>query len=142
MFKRSLALLFLVLTSALCGADETAKISVQELVKTSIVWNGDALPNYPTGSPQVTLLKITIPPQTRLPWHKHPVINVGYLLAGELKVTAEDGQTLTLRAGDPIVELVDQWHYGENTGDEPAVILVFYAGEKDAPVTVLRTEDD
>jgi hypothetical protein len=33
---------------------------VQELVKTSTVWNGDALPSYPTGSPQVTLLKITI----------------------------------------------------------------------------------
>ena len=33
-------------------------------------------------------------------------------------------------------EVVDQWHFAENTGDEPLEILVFYAVVKDKPITV------
>lgn len=68
--------------------------------------------------------------------HKHPVINAGVLLSGELTVTTEDNETLLLKAGDPIVELVNKWHFGKNTGNGPAEILVFYAGAQDTPITI------
>ncbi|CAL2082489.1 Cupin domain protein [Tenacibaculum sp. 190524A02b] len=114
------------------------KIQVTELAKTSRSWNGTDLPTYPEGTPEVTVLKIEIPPKTKLKWHKHPVINAGVLLKGELTVISRKKDTLYLKAGDPIVELVNQWHYGENKDIVPAEIIVFYAGIKDKPITVIE----
>jgi len=110
---------------------------VQELVKSSRSWNGDLLPAYPAGQPEITMLRITIPAGTRLKNHSHPVINAGVLLSGQLTVVTADGQTLHLEAGDPIVEVVNTWHYGLNEGTVPAQIVVFYAGtEGGAPLSV------
>ncbi|MFO7749747.1 MAG: cupin domain-containing protein [Desulfobacteraceae bacterium] len=58
------------------------------------------------------------------------------LLKGELTVTTEADEQLHLKAGDPIVEVVDKWHYGENPGNDPAEIIVFYAGVRGEPITV------
>lgn len=106
------------------------------LLKTSKSWDGSDLPEYPKGKPEITILKIIIPPHTQLPVHKHPVINAGILLKGNLKVTTEDGKTLYLKAGDIISEVVNKWHHGVNESDESAEILVFYAGIKDMPITI------
>ncbi len=86
------------------------------------------------------ILRIAIPAGTRLKTHLHPVINAGVLLSGQLTVVAQDGKTLLLKAGDPIVELVNTAHYGVNEGDEPAEIIVFYAGTTGAPITVSQTK--
>jgi quercetin dioxygenase-like cupin family protein len=112
-------------------------VHVETLVSDTRSWDGDLLPAYPNGQPEVTLLRITIPPGTRLPLHSHPVINAGILLSGELVVTTEKNDSITLRAGDSLIEVVQTLHYGKNPGTVPAVILVFYAGIEDTPVTVL-----
>jgi quercetin dioxygenase-like cupin family protein len=72
--------------------------------------------------------------------HKHPVINTGVILEGQLTVIAKDGKQLILNAGDSIVELVDQWHYGVNQGATPVKLIVFYAGEVGVPL-VIREKD-
>ncbi len=117
-------------------------VAVEQLVQSTVAWNGEMLPTYPAGQPEVTLLRITIPPGSRLPLHKHPVINCGYLLEGALQVTSEAGDTLLLREGEPLVELVDRWHYGENRGETPVVILVFYAGIEGQPITITKAARD
>ncbi len=117
-------------------AEDPIGVTVAELAKTGLSWDGTALPAYPTTRPEITILRITIPAGIALPMHKHPVINVGMLLSGELTVTTKDGQTLHLKAGDPVVEVVNKWHYGKNTGKNPAVIIVFYVGTPDIPVTI------
>ncbi len=117
------------------------EIEVHTLVKSTRSWDGAELPAYPAGVPEVTILRITIPPNTALPMHKHPVINTGVLLTGELVVTDIDGAQIHLRAGEPIVELVNRWHYGRNPGDQPAEILVFYAGVEGMPVTIPQPGD-
>lgn len=114
------------------------EITVKKLAQDSSSWNGMPLPAYPQGTPEITILKITIPPHTKLKQHKHPVINAGVVLSGELTVISEHQDTLFLEAGDPIVELVDTWHYGENKGDDPLEIIVFYAGVKGKPITIAR----
>lgn len=49
--------------------------------------------------------------------------------AGEqLTVKTTDGKVLHLKAGNPIVEVVNTLHYGINEGTVPAEIVVFYAG--------------
>jgi len=106
------------------------------LAKTSSSWDGRALPDYAKGIPEITILRITISPNVQLPLHKHPVINAGVLLKGELTVVTEDKKTLHLKAGDSMVEVVNKWHYGKNEGNEPAEIIVFYAGIRGTPITI------
>lgn len=129
-------LLIILVTTTAWAHDGGTGITVDALAKTSFSWNGAALPAYDKGTPEVTILKITIAPGTELPLHKHPVINAGVLLRGQLTVVTEDEKTLHMKAGDPIVEVVNTWHYGRNEGDTPAEIIVFYAGVKDSPITV------
>ena len=113
-------------------------IQVETLVKTTQSWNESPLPNYKPEHPEITALRISIPPHTKLPVHRHPVINAGILLKGSLTVISEAGDTLHMNAGDPIVEMVNQWHHGENNGDDTAEIVVFYSGNVGVPVTILK----
>ncbi len=141
--RRCLMMLLLSAISVLLLAGpgftaEEGSIQVKVLAKTGSSWDGSALPPYPAGTPEVTVLRITVPPGVRLPLHEHPVINSGVLLRGELTVITTEGKTLHLHAGDAIVEVVNKWHYGKNEGSEPAEIIVFYAGVKDKPITLKR----
>ncbi|MHB8881323.1 MAG: cupin domain-containing protein [Thermodesulfovibrionales bacterium] len=115
-----------------------AAVQTEVLAKAGVSWDGNRLPGYPTTAPEISILRIKIPPGAHLPLHKHPVINAGVLLSGELTVFTEDNKTLHLKAGDPIIEVVNTWHYGKNEGDTTAEILVFYAGVSDAPITVKK----
>lgn len=128
-----------LLFSGLGWAGTDREVLVQELAKTTNSWDGQPLPTYPRGNPEVTILHITVPPDFKLAWHKHPVINAGYLLSGELTVVTENDETLQLSAGEAIVEVVEKWHYGHNTGGKPAEIVVFYAGVKDMPITITKS---
>jgi quercetin dioxygenase-like cupin family protein len=111
---------------------------VNELIKTTQSWNGVFLPAYQQGQPEITILRITIPAGTRLETHRHPVINAGVLISGQLTVVTTEGKALHLQAGDPIVEVVNTLHYGVNQGNVPAEILVFYAGVTETPITVIE----
>ncbi len=119
-------------------SQDSSFIKTVVLTKTSSSWDGSSLPAYRKGKPEITILKITIPPKTKLPVHEHPEINAGVLLKGELTVVSEENKVLHLKAGDPIVELVNKWHYGMNEGNEPAEIIVFYAGIAGKPITVKK----
>src|SRR5512144_3087974 len=119
-------------------ADEASPVVKKELVKTTQSWDGRLLPAYPAGQPEVTILRISIPAGARLETHSHPVINAGVLIGGQLTVVTKDGKTLHLKAGDPIVEVVNTLHYGINQGEVPAEIVVFYAGTINTPITVVE----
>lgn len=133
--------LILLLTSNVWAREENT-VDVEVLAKTGSSWDGSMLPDYAKGQPEITILRIRIPPKVQLPIHEHPVINAGVLLKGELTVIAETGETLHLKAGDSIVELVNKWHYGKNEGDETAEIVVFYAGTLDTPITVKKSVEE
>lgn len=111
-------------------------IVVEQLAKSSKSWDGEFLPEYPKGQPEITILRIKIPPGAELEMHEHPVINSGYLVSGELTVIAKDNKILHLKAGDSIVEIVNKKHYGKNESKETAEIIVFYAGEVNKPITI------
>ena len=130
--------LFIFLTSSLlaCKSPEAQSPSSELLAESFLSWNGDSLPNYPSGKPKISIVKVTIPPHSELPKHYHPVINAGILLKGELTVVDSKGNTLHMKEGDTIVELVNQIHYGKNDGDVPAEIVVFYAGEEGKEIVV------
>jgi quercetin dioxygenase-like cupin family protein len=117
-------------------AGNLKNINVETLAKSSISWDGQTLPDYPKGKPEITILRIKIPAGAKLEMHKHPVINAGLMLSGELTMITEKNETLHLKAGDSIIEVVDKWHYGKNEGSKTAEIIVFYAGILNQPITV------
>ena len=121
-----------------CGKEKpTSGNPVSELVAESYLsWNGVSLPAYPAGKPKISIVKVTIPPHSTLPNHYHPVINAGVLLSGELTVVDVKGNVLEMKAGDPIIEVVNTIHHGVNKGDVPAEILVFYAGAEATEIVV------
>ncbi len=116
------------------------EIKVTQILKATQSWDGSPLPPYPSKNPEITIQSYEIASGVKLPMHKHPVINAGVILEGQLTVIAKDGKQLILNAGDSIVELVDQWHYGVNQGPTPVKLIVFYAGEVGVPL-VIREKD-
>ncbi|GLT18714.1 hypothetical protein GCM10007938_24950 [Vibrio zhanjiangensis] len=117
----------------------TSAATSVDLVKDTKSWNGDSLPSQTIAQPEVTIKEITIQPGEALPIHLHPVINAGILLEGELTVYTEDrSKVLKLNADsekNTIIEMVNQYHFGMNSGDKPAKIVVFYIAEKGHTVT-------
>ncbi|WP_062268970.1 cupin domain-containing protein [Endozoicomonas arenosclerae] len=115
--------------------------STEVLAHSTTSWDGTPLEGVNLENPEVRVLRIAIAPNSRLPIHKHPVINAGYLVKGELTVVRlSDGKKLEMKAGDALVEMVDEWHYGENKSDEPAEIVVVYAGNEGQAITVKKEE--
>ncbi len=125
-----------------CNRDKhtETKIEVVKLLETTESWDGGSLPVYPDAPAKITILKIIIPPKTKLEVHKHPVINAGVLLKGELTVVSEMNDTLQLKAGDALSELVNKWHYGVNNGTITSEIIVFYAGTEGTPLAIYKEE--
>lgn len=137
-FCGAVVLASLCITPLTFADDVLAKhAQVEVLTKTNQSWNGTLLPHYTTGDPELLIAKVTIPVGAHLPLHEHPYATAGVLLEGEIVVKTPSGEQQRLVAGEALVELINQAHYGENTGDVDAVILVVYAGEKGKPVTVL-----
>lgn len=132
----SIALAFLA-TSAAFSAE--APITSTTLLTTTTSWNGTPLPAYPEGQPQVTVARVKIAPGASLPVHMHhSTIAAGVLLQGELKVMTDDGEILDLKAGDAVIETIDTWHTGQNTGTVPTELIVFYAGVEGQAVSELK----
>ena len=112
--------------------------SSETVVQTDSHSNGQAIKPIHIDHPKITMLRITIPAGEKLAMHKHPILNIGYLTKGVLTVRSDKGEELVLKPGDPIVELVDTWHYGESTGSEDAEIVVTYVGEADDELSIIQ----
>lgn len=126
----------LLLVASVAAAEYGGEIQVQTLAKSTVSWDGQTLPAYPMTQPEITALRIQVPPGASLPRHQHPLINAGFLISGDLTVIKEGGEVLHLKAGDAIVELVNTWHYGKNEGDVPVDIVVFYMGSPGLELSV------
>jgi quercetin dioxygenase-like cupin family protein len=127
--------LSLWLIPALLGAREP-QIKVEQILQTSQSWDGQHYQSYPTGQPQLTVLRITIPPNTALHWHQHPVISVAYVLSGHLTLEKRDtGEHTIVHAGQTLAETVQTTHRGFTT-DERVQLIVFYAGQVGLPITI------
>lgn len=106
------------------------------LLQATKSWNGTPYVHYPTGQPELTTIKVTLAPHTALPWHTHPFPNSVYVLSGTLTLRdRDDGKTLVVHQGQAVAESVNVVHRGES-GDEPTVLLITYAGTPGTPTSV------
>jgi len=125
-----LALLF----PRLVTAQNAASVQAETLIQSTASWDGTAYTAYPKGQPQLSVVKVTIPAHTAMPWHSHPIPNAGYILSGELTIETKDGVKKHFVAGQAVTETVHTIHRGV-TGAEPAVLIVFYAGIPGMPLS-------
>ncbi len=92
----------------------------------------------PQKNVQVVVSIFDIAPAATLPVHKHPFARYAMVQAGTLEVTnVETGKSTTYRAGDFIVEMIDQWHRARNAGDDAVKLLVIDQVEDGVPNTLL-----
>lgn len=142
MFKPGPACLLLaMITLGGCVTAQTSDISVASgvqstvLLKSSSSWDGMSYDAYPAGIPELTVLNIKIPANTALNWHEHPMPNAAYVVSGHLKVeTRESGQSILLKPGDVLPEMVNRQHRGV-TGNTAVELVVFYAGTAGMPLS-------
>ncbi len=111
----------------------TNNVKTETLLRASSSWNNVAYQAYPAGSPEISVLKITIPAKCVLRWHEHPMPTAAYVLSGEITVEEPDGKMQRFTAGQVIPEPVNTVHRG-TVGDTDAVFIVFYAGVKEMPL--------
>ncbi|MDR3292308.1 MAG: cupin domain-containing protein [Methanobrevibacter sp.] len=99
-------------------------------------WDGVEYETYPSGTPQLTVLKITIPPNKSLDVHTHPMPNVAYVEEGSLTVKKQaNGEIHTINKGDVLREMVNEPHYGY-TNEKGVVLICFYAGTPGLPLSI------
>ena len=123
-----------------------------------------ALMENPAGAKGRTLglSRVTIPPHTALPLHRHPGTQIASIQRGTLTYTVRTGsvpiyrgpatvdakpvrvvkagQTATVRAGEWVVESPGEIHIGANRGSKPLVILLATLFPNGAPASI--TVDD
>jgi quercetin dioxygenase-like cupin family protein len=130
---RVLGLALALVSCALVTADgrvagSTEAIQKETLLQTRTAWDGTTYRAYPSGDPQIDVLRITIPARTTMDWHRHPMPNAAYVATGAITVETQDGRARQrFTKGQVIAETVNVAHRGV-TGDEPVELIVFYAG--------------
>jgi quercetin dioxygenase-like cupin family protein len=142
MFKPGSACLILAMIAlGGCTTAQTPSLSgasgVQStvLLKSSSSWDGTPYDAYPAGIPELTVLNIKIPANTALNWHEHSMPNAAYVVSGQLTVeTLEGGQSIQLKPGDVLPEMVNRQHRGL-TGNTAVELVVFYAGTPGMPLS-------
>jgi quercetin dioxygenase-like cupin family protein len=107
-----------------------------ELLATTTTWDGKPIAYSQTTQPKVRAVKVEIPAGEATAWHQHPVGNYAYLLSGKLRLEVKDGQSHVFEAGQAFAEVVNTTHRGVSLGTEPVVIIVWYMGAADAPITI------
>lgn len=112
------------------------------MVRTTESWDGALLPRYPDNRPQITMLRVVVPPGRALRMHRSPFINAGYMVRGSLTITTEIGAQLFLNAGETVVNVVNTWQYARNEGDVPAEMIIMYAGTEYLPITEQRSAEE
>jgi quercetin dioxygenase-like cupin family protein len=116
------------------AADEQPGVRVETLLRSNSAWDGVPYEAYPKGAPELSVLRITIAPHSKLKWHTHPMPNAAYIISGELTVEEPTGKkNKHFVAGQVVPETVNTLHRGV-TADQPVVLIVFYVGVKGMPL--------
>lgn len=127
-------------TETVQANEAVTEVQATELIRTSQSWDGVELPDYFKGRPELVAVKYVFPAGKKLGWHHHPVMNYGILAQGELTIIGKDGQEKVVHEGEPVVEMVNTIHHGENRGDKPVILYMFYLSQKDLPLAVQHPE--
>jgi len=108
-------------------------LQINTLVQGGASWDKIPYQAYPAAPPQLTVLKITLPPNSALPWHTHSIPVAVYVLSGKLIIEKKSGEKIVLAEGQAALEAQYTVHRGK-TGNSPTVLIAFYAGALGLPL--------
>ena len=120
--------------------NSSTEVKTTELFRTSQSWDGVNLPDYLKGRPELVGLRYEFPPKQKLGWHHHPVMNFGIVEKGELTIVGLDGKEKVVREGEAVVEMVGAIHHGENRGNVPVILNMFYLSQEGVPLSIQHPE--
>ncbi|WP_041794916.1 cupin domain-containing protein [Pararhodospirillum photometricum] len=114
-------------------------VSVVERLSTRVTAAGQPLV-LPTKDARLIVTDYTIAPGATLAVHKHPFSRFALVEEGTLRVErTADGHVFDYKPGDIVVEIVDEWHRGTNTGTTPVRLVVFDLVEGETKPTQVQT---
>ncbi|HKO82563.1 MAG TPA: cupin domain-containing protein [Chitinophagaceae bacterium] len=119
-------------------AQYSNEIKIEKLLKTDTTETGQHIDYPDIANEEVSVLKVTIPPGKSTGWHKHLFPVFAYVLQGTLTVQQEHGKKIRFKKNTSVAESINMYHTGINEGKEAVVLIVFYMGEKDQPVSVKK----
>jgi quercetin dioxygenase-like cupin family protein len=127
---------FLSTIAASNASARDPRVMVDQLLQTTQSWDGNQYKHYVPGQPQITILRISIPPNTALDWHEHPMISAAYVVSGQITLEIRGSpQRKTIQAGQALAESVATVHRGYTT-NQPVELVVFYAGAVGLPLSI------
>ena len=136
--KTRLLTLLILIASLNAQAQYSNEIKIEKLLQTDTTETGQPI-DYPNiDNEEVSILKVMIPPGKSTGWHKHLFPVFAYVLKGTLTVQQEGGKKIRIKENASVSESINMYHTGMNEGKEPVVLIVFYMGEKDKPVSVKK----
>jgi quercetin dioxygenase-like cupin family protein len=130
----------LLLISLSCYAQDSynSGISVELLLKTDTTAIGQKITFPQSLTDEVTIAKVTLPPGASTGWHKHIRPVFAYVVSGVLKVRLENGIVNQFKPNTTFAEVVDTYHEGFNDSTEDVVLIAFYLGQKDQPLSISK----
>jgi len=135
-----------ILIASLClhlivAANNQFDIKSETLLHSSSAWNGVSYEVYSKGAVELSVLRITIPPHSKLKWHTHPMPSAAYIVSGEITIEQLGvNKKRPFVAGEVVPETVNILHRGI-AREQPVVLIVFYAGVKGMPLAETNRRD-
>jgi quercetin dioxygenase-like cupin family protein len=127
---------FLWMIAASDASARDPQVMVDQLLQTTQSWDGNQYTHYVSGQPQITILRISIPPNTALDWHQHPMISAAYVVSGQINLEIKGTRKRKrIQAGQALAESVATVHRGYTT-KQPVELVVFYAGAVGLPLSI------
>lgn len=113
-------------------------IKIEPVLKTDTTSIGQKIELPQNGNNEITILRITIEPGQSTGWHKHDLPVFAYVLEGTLSVEIENHSPKQFITGTSFSEVINTYHNGSNLGNTNLVLLAFYIGKKDLPLSVKK----
>ena len=131
----TLALLAII---SLTARSQYSGLNIKELLRTDTTSIGQKItyPNF--DNPEVTMLKITIPPGKSTGWHKHNIPVFAYVVKGTLTVELEDHQIKKFKEESTFAEMRDTYHNGTNMEDTDLILIAIYMGGKGQHLSIKK----
>jgi len=132
---------FIILLSILCVC-HTAKsqynkgVVLEPVLKTDTTSIGQKIVYPSFQNDEVSIVKVTIPSGKSTGWHKHNFPVFAYVLQGALTVEIENRKSLQFQQNSSFSEVINTLHNGINNGKEDVILIAFFMGEKDKPLSV------
>lgn len=106
----------------------------RNLKRTEVQHTGSSIPGR-----DIVQVLTEIPVDVSSGWHHHPGEEVGYIIAGTVRMQRRDGETTVLNAGDGFLIPPGVPHNATDLGPDTGRMLSTYIVETDQPVSTLDT---